>query len=86
MDGGAVAISGAANVFIDNCVFINNTAGRYGGAIYYYFGTYDSNFTNVSFRDNKVNNYYGGAILFNVANNINFIDSNYNLIFFSFES
>ena len=59
MDGGAVAISGAANVFIDNCVFINNTAGRYGGAIYYSAG--GLNLVNSYFYGNKANN-LGGAV------------------------
>lgn len=68
--GPSIQIRG--NLYISNCEFINNSAGKRGGAIYY--TTYDLlNFTvdNCTFYDSKANQ-TGGSIYISCGNiNIN---------------
>ena len=63
-DGGALYLLGSNTV--DNCTFINNTANRYGGALY--LTSSDNNVAGCVFEENKAENAqstisnYGGAV------------------------
>ena len=68
---GGGAIDAISRFKIDNCDFINNTAGNYGGAVSIGYST----LTNSRFRDNKAS--FGGAV-FSYASEIsnsNFTDN-----------